>query len=142
MANPRSEWEPPGRSGSRDGSKRHGPCWCYIPPFRPASAGRTTDVSDHDYFWLAYQLSVCVGRSVGPSKHAGGRMLTTPTTHAPPPVCPQRGTSLIEVLVTLLILAFGLLGVAGLQSKMGLAEMESYARSQALLVLSDMAERL
>ncbi|MDB6043184.1 MAG: type pilus modification protein PilV [Gammaproteobacteria bacterium] len=54
----------------------------------------------------------------------------------------QRGTSLIEVLVTLLILAFGLLGVAGLQSKMGVAEMESYQRSQALVVLSDMAERI
>jgi type IV pilus assembly protein PilV len=55
---------------------------------------------------------------------------------------PQRGTSLVEVLVTLLILAFGLLGVAGLQSKMGVAEMESFQRSQALIVLSDMAERV
>jgi type IV pilus assembly protein PilV len=54
----------------------------------------------------------------------------------------QRGTSLIEVLVTLLILAFGLLGVAGLQSKISLAEMESYQRSQALLLLTAMTERL
>jgi type IV pilus assembly protein PilV len=71
-------------------------------------------------------------------------MLTVrrPAMHAPATGRLQHGTSLVEVLVTLLILAFGLLGVAGLQSKLGLAEMESYARSQALLVLSDMAERL
>ena len=54
----------------------------------------------------------------------------------------QRGVSLIEVLVTLLILAFGLLGVAGLQSKMSLAEMESYQRSQALQALAGMTERM
>ena len=47
----------------------------------------------------------------------------------------QRGTSLVEVLVTLVILAFGLLGVAGLQAKMSLAQMESYQRSQALMAL-------
>jgi type IV pilus assembly protein PilV len=53
-----------------------------------------------------------------------------------------RGSSLIEVLVTLVILAFGLLGVAGLQSKVGVAEMESYQRAQALLALSQMTERM
>ena len=52
----------------------------------------------------------------------------------------SRGTSLIEVLVTLVILAFGLLGVAGLQAKIGAAEMESYQRAQALLALSQMTE--
>jgi type IV pilus assembly protein PilV len=59
-----------------------------------------------------------------------------------PQVCAMRGSSLIEVLVTLLILAFGLLGVAGLQSKVGVAEMEAYQRAQALLALSQMTERL
>jgi len=54
----------------------------------------------------------------------------------------QYGTSLVEVLVTLVILAFGLLGVAGLQGKMSLAEMESYQRSQALMALTEMTERL
>jgi type IV pilus assembly protein PilV len=54
----------------------------------------------------------------------------------------QRGVSLIEVLVTVLILAFGLLGVAGLQAKMSLAEMESYQRSQALLALTEITERM
>lgn len=60
----------------------------------------------------------------------------------PPRFTRQRGVSLIEVLITLLILAFGLLGVAGLQAKMSLAEMESYQRSQALLALAEMTERM
>jgi type IV pilus assembly protein PilV len=54
----------------------------------------------------------------------------------------HRGTSLVEVLITLLILAFGLLGVAGLQSKVGLVEMESYQRAQAILALSEITERI
>jgi type IV pilus assembly protein PilV len=54
----------------------------------------------------------------------------------------QHGTSLVEVLVTLVILAFGLLGVAGLQANMSLAEMESYQRSQAILALTEMTERM
>jgi type IV pilus assembly protein PilV len=54
----------------------------------------------------------------------------------------QRGVSLVEVLVTLVILAFGLLGVAGLQAKMSVAEMESYQRSQALMALAEMTERM
>jgi type IV pilus assembly protein PilV len=60
----------------------------------------------------------------------------------PPRYTRQRGVSLIEVLITLLILAFGLLGVAGLQAKMSLAEMESYQRSQALVALAEMTERM
>ena len=54
----------------------------------------------------------------------------------------QRGTSLLEVLITIIILAFGLLGLAGLQSKIQLAEMESFQRAQATLLLSDMVERI
>ncbi len=61
------------------------------------------------------------------------------STHASTAV---RGTSMVEVLVTLVILAFGLLGVAGLQSKIGTAEMESYQRAQALLALTQMTERM
>lgn len=60
----------------------------------------------------------------------------------PSKVSTVRGSSLIEVLVTLMILAFGLLGVAGLQSKIGVAEMESYQRAQALVTLQQMTERL
>ena len=55
---------------------------------------------------------------------------------------PARGASMVEVLVTLVILAFGLLGVAGLQTKIGTAEMESYQRAEALLVLSQMVDRM
>ena len=54
------------------------------------------------------------------------------------PSAAARGSSLVEIMVTLVILAFGLLGVAGLQTKVGVAEMESYQRAQALLALSQM----
>lgn len=54
----------------------------------------------------------------------------------------QRGASLLEVLITIVIVAFGLLGLAGLQSKVQLGEIESYQRAQAILLLSDMTERI
>lgn len=54
----------------------------------------------------------------------------------------QLGVGLIEVLVTLLILAVGLLGVVGLQARLQQSEMETYQRSQALILLNDMANRL
>jgi type IV pilus assembly protein PilV len=54
----------------------------------------------------------------------------------------QRGTSMLEVLVTLVILAIGLLGLAGLQSRLQASEMEAYQRAQALILLDDMASRI
>jgi type IV pilus assembly protein PilV len=54
----------------------------------------------------------------------------------------QSGTSLIEVLVTLLVLAIGLLGLVGLQSRLQISDTEAYQRSQALVLLSDMASRI
>lgn len=54
----------------------------------------------------------------------------------------QRGTTMIEVLVTLIILAIGLLGLAGLQARLQVSEMEAYQRAQALILLQDMASRL
>ena len=54
----------------------------------------------------------------------------------------QRGTTLIEALVTLLVVAFGLFGLVGLQARMQASEMESYQRSQALILLNDMASRI
>lgn len=54
----------------------------------------------------------------------------------------QRGTSLIEVLVTIVILAIGLLGLAGLQVRLQSSEMEAYQRAQALVLLNDMASRM
>lgn len=52
------------------------------------------------------------------------------------------GFSLIEILVTVIIITFGLLGLAGLQLKIQNAEMESYQRAQALVLMSDMLERM
>lgn len=49
---------------------------------------------------------------------------------------------MIEVLVTLVIVSFGLLGLAGLQARLQTSEMESFQRSQALLLLNDMANRI
>jgi len=54
----------------------------------------------------------------------------------------ESGVSLLEALITIVILAFGILGLAGLQSKLQTVEVESYARSQALILLDDMAARL
>jgi type IV pilus assembly protein PilV len=52
------------------------------------------------------------------------------------------GLSLIEVLVTLVILMTGLLGLAGLQGRALTTQLESYQRSQALVLIKDMADRL
>jgi type IV pilus assembly protein PilV len=49
---------------------------------------------------------------------------------------------MMEVLVSILILAFGLLGLAGMQMKVHTAQMESYQRAQAVVLLSDMVERM
>jgi len=54
----------------------------------------------------------------------------------------QSGFTLIEVLVTLLILAIGLLGLAGLQTRMLSSEMEAYQRSHALVLVQDMVNRI
>lgn len=60
----------------------------------------------------------------------------------PPSLPAQRGISMIEVLVTIVILAVGLLGVAGLQSRLQVSEMEGYQRAQAMILLEDMSHRL
>ena len=54
----------------------------------------------------------------------------------------QSGTSMIEVLITMVILMIGLLGIAGLQIRAHLAELESYQRVQALILLQDMVDRI
>jgi type IV pilus assembly protein PilV len=55
---------------------------------------------------------------------------------------PQSGATMIEVLITIVILAFGLLGLVGLQAKVQLAEVESYQRAQAVVLLNDMVDRI
>ena len=52
------------------------------------------------------------------------------------------GFSMIEVLITIVILMFGLLALAGLQGRAVTAQMESYQRSQALILLKDMVDRI
>lgn len=52
------------------------------------------------------------------------------------------GFSLVEVLVTIVILLIGLLGLAGLQARALTAQMEAYQRSQALILLKDMVDRI
>jgi type IV pilus assembly protein PilV len=65
-----------------------------------------------------------------------------PHNQAFPPLTRQAGFGMIEVLVTLVILAIGLLGLAGLHLKANTAEMESYQRTQALALVRDMETRL
>jgi len=54
----------------------------------------------------------------------------------------SRGFTLMEVLVTLVILLFGLLGIAGLMARGQRAAFEAYQRQQALALANDMAERI
>ena len=64
------------------------------------------------------------------------------TIRPQPFLASQRGTSLLEVLITIVILAIGLLGLAGLQTRLQSSEIEAYQRSQALILLNDMASRI
>jgi type IV pilus assembly protein PilV len=67
---------------------------------------------------------------------------------APPPApscrgaSRQRGAGLVEILVSIVILTFGLLALAGLQTRMNTAMLESYQRAVALTLLQDMTQRV
>jgi type IV pilus assembly protein PilV len=52
------------------------------------------------------------------------------------------GFTLLEVLISLLIVALGLLGLAALQVRGQQAELESYQRAQALVLMQDMVDRI
>lgn len=52
------------------------------------------------------------------------------------------GFALLEVLVSLLIILLGLLGLAALQVRSQEAEMESYQRAQAVVLLQDIVDRI
>jgi len=54
----------------------------------------------------------------------------------------QRGALLIEALASLLLVAFGLMALAGLHATMQAAVFESFQRTQALVLVQDMAHRL
>ncbi len=54
----------------------------------------------------------------------------------------NQGISLIEILVTLLVLSFGLLGLAGLQMYSLQTNNSAYMRSQATYLVMDMFDRM
>lgn len=54
----------------------------------------------------------------------------------------QIGFSLLEILITMLITLIALLGIALLQAKAQQAELESYQRAQALVLMSDIVDRI
>lgn len=57
--------------------------------------------------------------------------------------CPaQRGFSLIEVLVALLVLAIGVLGMAALMSNSVRNNQSAFFRTQALVLATEMADRI
>ena len=55
---------------------------------------------------------------------------------------PTAGFAIVEVLVTIVLLVIGLLGLAALQSKTLVVQMEAYQRAQALMLAQDMADRI
>jgi type IV pilus assembly protein PilV len=69
-------------------------------------------------------------------------MLSRPLSHRRPAARAQHGAALMEVLVSIVITGFGLLALAGLQTKMNAAMLESYQRAQALTLLTDMTQRI
>jgi len=54
----------------------------------------------------------------------------------------QTGFSMLEVLVSIVIVAVGLLGMAGLSARSTTAEYESYQRAQALILVADMVDKI
>lgn len=54
----------------------------------------------------------------------------------------QRGSLMIEVLVTMVVCVIGLWGLAQLQLRLQASEMEAYQRTQALLLLDDLSARI
>ncbi len=54
----------------------------------------------------------------------------------------QRGYTLIEVLVSMLVVTFGMLGMAGIMARTTVVEVEGIQRAQAGLLLRDMTERI
>jgi len=54
----------------------------------------------------------------------------------------QQGFSLIEILVTILIISFGLLGATSMQLKVQSLETDSFQRAQAMMLVDDMVSRM
>ncbi|HEX2539947.1 MAG TPA: hypothetical protein VHM00_02575 [Caldimonas sp.] len=58
------------------------------------------------------------------------------------PAAGQRGALLIEVLVSIVVCAFGLLGFVAVQARAVASEFESHQRTQALTLVDDMVARI
>ena len=54
----------------------------------------------------------------------------------------QQGALMIEILVTILIVIIGLMGLMQMQQRLQKSEMESYQRTQAVMLVNDMATRI
>jgi len=54
----------------------------------------------------------------------------------------QGGALLIEILVTIIIVVIGAMGLMQMQGRLQKSEVESYQRTQAMILLSDMASRV
>ena len=54
----------------------------------------------------------------------------------------ETGFSMLEVMISIFIVLLGLLGLAGLIVRSNQAEMESYQRVQALMLVQDMVDRI
>jgi len=54
----------------------------------------------------------------------------------------EAGFSMLEILVSILIMVIGVLGFIGLQARAQIAEVEAYQRGQALILVQDMVDRL
>lgn len=52
------------------------------------------------------------------------------------------GFTLLEVLISIVIFAVGLLGISSLQLKLQTAQVENYQRTQAVLLISEITERI
>src|SRR5438874_11794693 len=83
-------------------------------------------------------------RCVASTSTSAGVSTSPPTTTAmgTAPMDKNRGFTLIEVLISMLIMAIGLLGLAGMQAVAQRAEVESYQRAQALVLVQDMVDRI
>lgn len=69
-------------------------------------------------------------------------MLSAALSGRPAGPVPQAGFSMIEVLVVIVVLSFGMLGIAGLQANTAKFKINSWARAAASVQFSDLADRV